>query len=171
VFPDGRLVVADRDNERIRVVRSDGTTQTLAGSGTTGGRNGRTLLESTLNSVQSVATDLEGRVVMSEEVRYVPTASLALSDRSSSRPCLSRDLSSPCSRHPPQPRSPVGPICCCCVFTPRSAQLQPFVNESDLPTAPSYVAVILGGSDGAAAAGGTWNPTTSLDGPPQFGFE
>jgi hypothetical protein len=90
VFPDGRLVVADRDNERIRVVRSDGTTQTLAGSGTTGGRNGRTLLESTLNSVQSVATDLEGRVVMSEEVRCVPTAPLLYSTRSSSKPrqCL-----------------------------------------------------------------------------------
>ena len=72
LLPDGRLLVADRANNRVRVISADGATvSTYAGSGSLISQLGYTdqaPLLRTLGSVRSIAVAPDGRVFATDEI-------------------------------------------------------------------------------------------------------
>jgi sugar lactone lactonase YvrE len=76
---DGNLYVLERGGHALRVVRTDGTIQTVAGSGEKGYRDGPAL-EATFGSPKHVCSDDKGRVYIADDLngairRYDPETS------------------------------------------------------------------------------------------------
>ena len=63
--PDGRLVVADSYNDRIRVIETDGTVRTLAGSGQPGSTDG-TGEDASFDTPSGVAVDPSGLIYVAD---------------------------------------------------------------------------------------------------------
>jgi sugar lactone lactonase YvrE len=66
---DGSLLVADRDNHRIRKVSPDGTVSTFVGTGTAGALNGAANVAQ-FSSPQAIATGLAGVVFVTETTSH-----------------------------------------------------------------------------------------------------
>lgn len=62
-----RVYIADRDNNRIRVVETNGTIRTFAGTGATGATgDGGAATNATLNAPRAVAVDADGRIFIAD---------------------------------------------------------------------------------------------------------
>ncbi len=72
----GNLVVVDRNNHAIRIVRPDGTVETLAGSGTPGNQNGANALAATFNSPGGIGLDKFGALIVADTNNNLIRASL-----------------------------------------------------------------------------------------------
>lgn len=68
----GKLYIADTDNQRIRVVATNGTISTLAGTGTAGlSGDGGPATSATLNGPVAIAADAFGNVYFSESQNHI----------------------------------------------------------------------------------------------------
>src|SRR6202022_3269478 len=63
--PDGRIFVADFDNQRIRTLTADGTVGTLAGNGTVGYRDGPGN-QAMFDDPSGLAVDGSGNVIVAD---------------------------------------------------------------------------------------------------------